>query len=137
MKKIYFVHDQQESPAARQNFLEMAGYELQMMTKGRELLVALKDEQPDLVLLDVLIEGRNGFEILAEVHRKYAYRRFPMILCSRIYRTRQFRDEALRNGAADYILLPPQLDDFLRRVNTVLSEWVPPDEDAELDVTAA
>ena len=122
MKKIYFVHDQQESPAARQNFLEMAGYDVLLMGTERELLMALKEEQPALLLLDVLVEGRNGFELVEEINASYPERDFPMILCTRIYRTRQFREAALRAGASDYILQPVQLDDFLRRVNKVLDE---------------
>jgi len=136
MKKIYFVHDQQESPAARQNFLEMAGYEVQLMRNSRELLVALKREQPALLLMDVLLEGRNGFEVAEEVHRTLPHRRFPMVLCSRIYRTRQFRETALRNGVTDYVLLPIQLDDFLRRINKVLDEWKPAG-DGDLDLRVA
>lgn len=137
MKKIYFVHDQQESPAARQNFLEMAGYEVKLMRSGRDAFIALKEEAPDLVILDVLIEGPNGFEILAELNHRYLHRPFPIVLCSRIYRTRQFRDEALRKGASDYVLLPIQLDEFLRRIDKVLTEWKPSEGGEELDIQAA
>jgi DNA-binding response OmpR family regulator len=137
MKKIYFVHDQQESPAARQNFLEMAGYEVHLMRTGRQALLAIKEEAPDLVISDILLEGINGFELLAEINRKYLQRPYPIVLCSRVYRARQFRDEALRGGAADYLLLPIQLDEFLRRVDKVLTEWKPDHGGGELDIQAA
>ncbi len=136
MKKIYFVHDQQESPAARQNFLEMSGYEVHLMGSHRELLVALKEDAPTLLLLDVLIEGLNGFEVARKLNEKLPHRSFPMVMCSRIYRTRQFRETALRAGVADYILLPVQLDEFLRRINKVLEEWSPSDH-GELDTRVA
>jgi len=136
MKKIYFVHDQQESPAARQNFLEMSGYEVRLMSSHRELLVALKEEAPALPLLDVLIEGLNGFEVAQKLNEKLPHRSFPMVICSRIYRTRQFREAALRAGVADYVLLPVQLDEFLRRINKVLEEWIPA-EQGELDTKVA
>jgi DNA-binding response OmpR family regulator len=125
MKKIFFVHDQQESPAARENFLEMAGFEVVMMKGSNELYVALQDEQPSLILMDILIEGRNGFEVARELHERLPRRRFPIVLCSRIYRARRFRELALKCGASDFILQPIQLDDFLRRVNRVLDEWRP------------
>ena len=117
MKTIYFVHDQEESPAARQNFLEMAGFQVRLISGGRrELLVALKEERPDLIVMDVLIDGCNGFELCKEVSTQS----IPILLCSRIYRGRVFRDEALNSGANDYILMPTSLDDLVKRVNVAL-----------------
>lgn len=120
MKTIYFVHDQEESPAVRQNFLEMAGYQVKLLSSSRDLFVALKEKKPDLILMDVLIDGRNGFEACAEINSGLGAKRIPTILCSRIYRGRTFRDEALKLGAADYVLLPVNLDELVKRVNNVL-----------------
>ena len=122
MKTIYFVHDHQESPAARQNLLEMAGYAVRLFADATDLVVALKEEQPDLLLLDVLIEGKNGFETAKDVHGRFAERGFPIVVTSRIYRARQFRDEALRSGAQDYLLLPTKPEDFLRRIARAMDE---------------
>ena len=62
MRTIYFAHDQQESPEARKHFLELAGYVVKLMKSYRELSAAFKEGPPDLVLIDVLLEGKNGFE---------------------------------------------------------------------------
>lgn len=120
MKTIYLCHDLQESPAARQNFLEMAGYEVQLFNGARELFRAIQDNEPDLVMMDVLLEGKNGFEICAEMHLTRA-RSFPVIVCSHVYRGRVFRDEALNSGAAEYFLLPMNLDEFVSQVNDVIN----------------
>lgn len=137
MKKIYLVHDKQESPVERKNLLEMAGYEVRMMEGSRDLLAALKTDPPDAVVMDILIDGKNGFQTSAEVHAKLPRRTFPILLCSRIYRARHFREEALRAGAQDYILLPTKPETFLRRVNSVLSAWVPPMDEGGPDTAAA
>ena len=137
MKTIYFVHDQQESPAARQNLLEMAGYKVELFHNSRDLFVAMKDSAPNLVLLDVLIEGQNGFETSKEIHSKTPDRTFPIIITSRIYRARQFRDEALRCGAQDYLLLPMKPEDFLNRLSRSMSEFHPGGEEVGGESAAA
>ena len=123
MKTIYFVHDQQESPAARREMLEMAGYRVESMGSSRDLFLSLKDVEPDLVLIDVLIEGPNGFEAAHEVHSKFPQRRFPILISSSIYRARQFRDEALRCGAHDYLLMPLKPEVFLLRIARAIEEF--------------
>jgi CheY-like chemotaxis protein len=123
MKTIYFVHDQEETPSARKNFLEMAGYRVKLMTSGRELFSALQEENPALVLMDVLIEGRNGFEVCREVSSRYLNRRFPIVLASRIYTARVFQEEAARAGAQDYMTLPINLEEMVKRVNQAIVDW--------------
>lgn len=126
MRTIFFAHDQQEAPDARKNYLEMAGYTVQLFKSYRELLGGFKDCNPDLVLIDVLIEGKNGFETALDISQRFPERNFPIVLSSHIYRPRVFREEALRCGAQDYLLLPMPLDEFLRRVNQALAYFVPP-----------
>jgi CheY-like chemotaxis protein len=126
MRTIFFAHDQQEPPDARKNYLEMAGYSVRLFKTSRDLLGAFKESRPDLVLIDVLIEGRNGFETALEINQQYPERNFPIVICSNIYRPRQFREEALRSGAQDYLLLPLPFEEFLRRVNQALAYYVPP-----------
>jgi DNA-binding response OmpR family regulator len=123
MKTILFVHDAQESPALRQGYLEAAGFDVRLLSNGHQLHSALDKETPALVLLDVLLEGRNGFEVCQEVHLKHPQRSFPIVLCTHIYRTRQFRDEALRLGASDYLLLPIAFEDFVGRIGQTLAAF--------------
>lgn len=116
MKTIWFVHDEQESPLQRISALEMAGYQVRAIASSRELLRAFEESAPDMVMLDVLIRGRNGFETARELTQRYPDRRFALVLCSRIYRTRAFREEARRCGVDDYLLLPVEPDELIARV---------------------
>jgi CheY-like chemotaxis protein len=127
MRTIFFAHDQQENPEVRKHFLELAGYVVKQLKSQRELVAAFKEGQPDLVLIDALLEGKNGFETALELHQRFPERDFPIVICSQIYRTRPFREEALRSGAQDYLLLPMPPDEFLRRVNQAIGYFVPPD----------
>ena len=129
MRTIFFAHDQQESPEARKHFLELAGYEVRLFPSWTALESALKDgPAPSLLLIDVLLEGRNGFEATQAISRANPERTFPIVLCSNVYRPRPFREEALRCGAQDYLLLPMTPDEFLRRTNQAIGYFVPPEQ---------
>lgn len=126
MRTIFFAHDQQESPEGRKHSLELAGYDVQLFPTWAALESALKQgPAPSLVLIDVLLEGLNGFEVAEEISRSSPERSFPLVLCSNVYRTRPFREEALRSGASDYLLLPMAADEFLRRTNQAIAYYVP------------
>jgi len=131
--KVYFVHDRQQEDDARQAWLEAAGYEVTVLKGCIELGVALREAEPDLLLLDVLIDGKNGFETAREVTLKHPERDFPIVLCSRIYRGRQFGVEAQRSGVQTFILLPKPEQEFIRRIKQSLAHFVPP---KDLDVAA-
>ena len=128
MRTIFFAHDQQESPDSRRHSLELAGYSVQLFADHATLEAALQQgPAPDLLLLDVLLEGKNGFEIARGISEASPERTFPIVLCTHIYRARPFREEALRCGAADYLLLPLSPEEFLRRINQAIAYFVPPD----------
>jgi two-component system OmpR family response regulator len=127
MRTIFLAHDQQESPEARKHALELAGYQVRLFPDFAALDAALKQgPPPDLLIVDVLLEGKHGFETARQVSEAFPERAFPIVLSTHIYRARPFREEALRCGAADYLLLPLSPEEFLRRVNQAIAYFVPP-----------
>jgi DNA-binding response OmpR family regulator len=116
MQQIFLVHDQQESPAARKANLELAGFKVVLMRSGEEVLNALAAEKPALVLMDVLLDGRNGFEVCRSIRERVAPGDVPVILCSHIYRSRIYRDEAVSAGAQRYLLLPMKIEELVANV---------------------
>lgn len=127
IRTIYFAHDFQESPEPRKHLLELSGYVVRLLGSHRELMDALEERAPSLLLIDTLLEGKNGFATAEEVTERYPERTFPILLCTTVYRSRPFREEALRCGAQDYFLLPVSPDELLRRVNQAIAYFVPPD----------
>lgn len=127
MRTIFFAHDLQESPEARRHALELAGYSVRLFADYPALEAALKQgPEPDLLLMDVLLEGRNGFEAARTISEARPQRAFAIVLSTHVYRSRPFRDEALRCGAADYLLMPMPPEEFLRRINQAIAYFVPP-----------
>jgi twitching motility two-component system response regulator PilH len=128
IRTIYLAHDQQESPEHRKHLLELSGYVVRTFPDHATLLETLRQRTPSLLLMDTLLEGRNGFDTTREIHAEFPDREFPIVLCTSVYRSRAFREEALRCGAQDYFLLPMAPDEFLRRVSQAIAYFVPPDE---------
>lgn len=120
-QEIFLVHDQQESPAPRQDFLEMAGFRVTAMRSGAECLELLATRTPDLVLMDVLLEGANGFEVCRRIRERCTADELPIVLGSMIYRSRVYRDEAFAAGAQLYLLRPVKLDDLVAQIREVLA----------------
>lgn len=122
MQEILLVHDQQESPVTRKSFLEMSGYQVTLATSGAQCLERLSQSVPALVLMDILIEGANGFDVCRTLRTRFTPAQLPVILGSMIYRSRVYRDEALTAGAQRYVLRPIKLDELVSLVNEVLEE---------------
>ena len=130
---IYFAHGRQDASDDRLTWLESAGYEVTVLKGSLDLGVAMRSEEPDLLLLDVLIDGQNGFATAGDVNLKFPEREFPIVLCSRIYRGRQFSAEAQRSGVQTFILLPKPEKEFIRRIKQTLTHFSRP---GDVDVAA-
>jgi CheY-like chemotaxis protein len=121
MEEIFFVHDQQESPAVRKHFLETSGYKVTAMPSGGDCLSLLEQRKPSLVLLDVLIEGANGFELCRTIRNRFPAEELPIVLTSTVYHARIYRDEAQAAGAQAYVQRPIDPEDLVKIVNEVMT----------------
>ena len=125
MKQIVFVHDQQESPQPRAQFLEQCGYEVFLVDNCASGMDLIRGNKPDLLLLDVLLDGENGFDFCRTVRKLYSAGELPVIITSKIYRTRSFREEAKAAGAQAYFLRPVRLDELAREAEELCSSNLP------------
>jgi DNA-binding response OmpR family regulator len=116
MQHIFLVHDHQESPATRKTNLELAGFEVSLMKSGEEVMKALGAKKPALVLMDILLDGKNGFDVCRAIRERAGPAEVPVILCSHIYRSRIYRDEAAAAGAQRYLLMPMKIEDLVANV---------------------
>lgn len=109
MLEIYFVHDRQEDPAPRKRDLEAAGFRVTCFESGAEVLTALAEHVPDLVLLDVLLRGPHGFDVCRLIRHQHSAEELPVILTSDVYEGGVYREEAERVGAQAYVPRPQSI----------------------------
>ena len=96
--------------------LEAQGYRVTCATTGEEALSALAVEVPDLVLLDIMLPGQDGFEVCSHIREVSTV---PIIMLT-ARGTEQDRVKGLRLGADDYVVKPFSSQELLARVEAVL-----------------
>jgi len=112
-KRILVVDDSVELQEFFRLVLEDAGYEATAAMSGEDALTQMKAQRPDLILLDLVMPGMDGFEFLARLRSDFAPPIPPSILCSGFDLTEQ---EALRRGALMFVRKPLGPADLLEFV---------------------
>lgn len=93
--------------------LENEGYQVIKVSHGNEVLPTLVKSNPDLILLDIMMPGKNGFELAGEIKRLHPEK--PIIfLTARADDVDRVR--GLKSGAVDYITKPFNLEELLLRI---------------------
>lgn len=82
MKTILIVDDEQSFLLALELFLKASGYNVLTASNGEEGLIKVKDNRPDLVLLDIMLPGIGGLETLRIINSHPDFKKIPVILMS-------------------------------------------------------
>ncbi len=99
--------------------LTAAGYRVLAYSNGQTALAATQEHQPDVALLDVMMPGISGIEIVARLRKDPRTSDIPVILLTA--KSQEFDiDSGYAVGAADYIVKPFSPRDLVIRVNAVL-----------------
>lgn len=114
MALILVVDDDQSIITAFRRFLGDEGHDVRTAGTAADALLAIDEERPDLVFMDVRMPGMSGLEGLDEIRRRHAD--MPVVIMT-AYGTSQTSIDAIRAGAFDYLGKPLDLDD-LRGVMT-------------------
>lgn len=116
-KKILIVEDEPSLVFTLKDTLEAENYEVVVVSDGNDVIDAVKSTEPDLMILDLMLPNRNGYEICEEI-RKLKYT-FPIIMLTA-------RDQeidkvtGLNIGADDYITKPFGVKELLARITARL-----------------
>ena len=122
--KILIVEDEDPLVTLLTYNLEAAGHEVAAVKSGDEALLAIKEEQPDLVILDWMLPSLSGIEICRQIRAGSATRALPVImLTARGEETDRLR--GLATGADDYIVKPFSVAEVLARVKALLRRSSP------------
>ena len=115
VKKVLVVDDSPTERHALSEILRRAGYEVNTCDSGEEAVTQSKLLLPDLILMDVVMPGLNGFQATRVIARDEATKHIPVIICTT---KSQETDKIwrLRQGARDYIVKPIDANDLLEKI---------------------
>ncbi len=116
MEKILIVEDNEDINRILSRYLEREGYETTSAFSGTEANLLLSLQIYDLILLDLMIPGISGEELIPQIRSKALT---PIIVIS-AKSTLSDKVEALKNGADDYITKPFEREEVLARVSALL-----------------
>jgi len=120
VNKILIVDDIPENIKVLGAILRRQGYEVEFALSGADALTWIKETSFDLILLDIMMPGMDGYEVCRQIKENPSWANIPVIFLTAKTDTDSVI-KGLRIGAVDYILKPFNSDELLMRVNTHLT----------------
>ncbi len=113
--KILLVDDSKTELHVLSELLLKHGYAVRTAESGEEALKRLAEEKPDLVLMDVVMPGQNGFQLTRAITRDPRFAGLPVILCTSKNQETD-RVWGMRQGARDYVVKPVQAQELIAKI---------------------
>lgn len=118
--KVLLVDDEPDILRLLSFALQAEGYQVITALNGLDALKYVRQERPDIVILDVMMPGMDGFEVCNELRSKPETAGLPIIMLSALGQVAD-RVRGLRAGADDYVPKPVNLEELSARIAAVLS----------------
>ena len=120
MKKILVVEDDRFLNKVFVNKLSGSGFEVISLSDGLKALETASREMPDLILLDLMLPGKNGFDILTDFKKDEKLKNIPVIIMSNLGQEEETQ-RGLSMGAVEYFVKTDiKLDEMVERINEYL-----------------
>ncbi len=115
IQKILVVDDSPTERYFLTDILIKNGYSVSTAENGEEALLKIKADKPQLILMDVVMPGQNGFQITRSIARDPETQDVPIIICTSKNQETD-RIWGLRQGARDYIVKPVDPQELLSKI---------------------
>ena len=125
MSHILIIDDDIHINEMLEEVLIQEGYQVSHAYSGTEALLFLANEKPDLILLDLMLPGLTGEEVLSQIEK------IPVIVMSAKVEVKD-KVALLLNGAEDYITKPFEIEELLARIVVQLRKSTRPDSSEKL-----
>lgn len=120
-KRILIVDDEKDIVESIQFKLEFEGFECLAAFDGEEALLKAKKENPDLILLDVMLPKLNGYMICRSLKSDEKYKHIPIImLTAKAQESDKFWGK--ETGADDYVTKPFEMEELIQKIQGYLKE---------------
>jgi len=119
--RILIVDDQQANVEVLENLLQVKGYtQVRSVTDARKAVPAIKEIQPELILLDLMMPHLSGFELMAKIKEEGLMSRFMPIMVLTADVSMEAKQRALAGGASDFTTKPFNLVEVDLRIKNLL-----------------
>lgn len=116
--KVLIVDDSKTELMFMTNLLQKNGMSVRTAEGADEALRRLAEEKPDLILMDVVMPGQNGFQLTRSINRTPEYADIPIIMCTS-KNLETDRVWGMRQGARDYITKPVDAAELLVKIKAL------------------
>lgn len=113
--------------------LEQTGFQAKGFADGEELFQALQYEKPELIVLDIMLPGKDGVEILKEIRENPETKKIPVIMAT-AKGTEMDKIQGLDQGADDYLVKPFGVMEMVSRIKAVLRRCEPEKKEGILEL---
>ena len=113
--------------------LTQTGFEAKGFADGISMLEALKTEKPELIVLDIMLPGKDGVEVLKEIRQNPETRKIPVIMAT-AKGTEMDKIQGLDMGADDYLVKPFGVMEMVSRIKAVLRRCEPDEKEEVLSI---
>ena len=116
IQKILLVDDSKTELHFLSELLTRKGFSVRTAENGEEAMRRLADDKPDLILMDVVMPGQNGFQLTRTITRDPRFADVPVIMCtSKGLETDKVW--GMRQGARDYVVKPVDADELIAKIH--------------------
>ena len=116
---ILVVDDENDILLLIRTALQTAGHEVLTATNGPDALEQLRETKPDLIILDIMMPGQSGLDVLAEIKEDEETATIPVIMLTGLSDKHKIQS-ALDHGAEYYIVKPFEYNDLLGKVDLAM-----------------
>ena len=118
IEKILLVDDSKTELHFLSDLLTKRGYKVRTAENADEAMKRLGEDKPDLILMDVVMPGQNGFQLTRAITRDPLYADVPIIMCTS---KNQETDSVwgMRQGARDYITKPVDASELMAKIKAL------------------
>lgn len=120
-KRVLIVDDEPNIVISLEFLMRQSGYEIRVARDGREAETALAEYQPDLVLLDVMLPHKSGFELCQTIRENPDWKSLKIVLLTAKGREMDIT-KGLSLGADDYVTKPFSTKELVDKVNALINK---------------
>ena len=118
IKKVLVVDDSETERESLRGMLSSRGYEVVTAKDAQDAFAQMERVRPDLVLMDVVMPGQNGFQATRAIASSEQYSDIPVIMCTSKSQETD-RVWGMRQGARDYVTKPVNAEELISKIQAI------------------